>query len=108
MDIGDFPLLIFGNHCPRTFDAIINELPIKSRGLKKSGKFIITTQIKTKMENEKSSFLEGDVSLDPSSGNISVHLTNNDISKNENYIGKIDDLDGFEKIKLGKGVVLSN
>ena len=76
--------------------------------MKKSGKFIIPTQIQTKVENGKSSFLEGDVSLDPSSGNICIHLIHSDNNKIENHIGKIENLDGFEMIKLSKGVMIIN
>lgn len=103
-DLGIFAININKSHCPRTVAAIQKIIPIKSRGIKQSGKFTITSNLKTRIENETKTFKEGDVSVDPSSGNIIVYLQNIEIQKSQILFGNIDEFEDLNNIKLTKGL----
>ncbi|MCE7733642.1 MAG: hypothetical protein GPJ54_02110, partial [Candidatus Heimdallarchaeota archaeon] len=83
-ELGSCKIQINQSHCPRTVSAIEKILPIRSRGLKRSGKFIINTNLTTRAENQKQSFSQGEIGVDPSSGNLTIFLENIDLDKPQN------------------------
>lgn len=103
-NLGTCEIQIHQSHCPRTVMAIEGMLPIGSRGLKRGSKFTITTDLTTRAENEKLSFDKGQISVDPSSGNITIFLETTDLATPQNLLGKIDDLERLNEVKLSQGL----
>lgn len=107
-NLGICKIQINKSHCPRTVSAIEKILPIQSRGLKRSGKFTINTNLKTRSENQKQAFSQGEIGVDPSSGNLIIFLDDQDLDKPQNLLGKIDDLDKITLVKLSQGLEIKS
>lgn len=107
-DVGIFEFNLDKVHSPLTIGKLMTELPLSSRGIKRQYKFIIPIDLKTRIENAPRIFNKGEISHDPSSGNITIHLKISQ-SITENYLGKIvNDLDKLELLKLSHGVQINN
>ncbi len=103
-NFGTCEIQINKSHCPRTISAIEKVLPIRSRGLKRSGKFTINTNIKTRVENQKQSFSQGEIGVDPSSGNLIIFLDDQGLDKPLNLLGNILNLENIDNVKLTQGL----
>ncbi|MHA2029781.1 MAG: cyclophilin-like fold protein [Candidatus Kariarchaeaceae archaeon] len=103
-DKGSFVFKIRKSHCPRTVTALEKLLPLRSRGIKKSGKFTITSNLSVRKENDRKSFDPGDISVDPSSGNLTIHFESVESPTSLTYLGKINELNWIEKVKLTQGL----
>ena len=103
-ELGSWIIHVNKSHCPRTISTIENILPIRSRGLKRSGKFIINTDFTTQAENQKKSFDFGEISVDTSSGNLTIYLEKCDLDKPENLLGYIVNLEKINSVKLTQGL----
>lgn len=103
-NLGINKIQIKQSHCPRTVSAIEKILPIHSRGLKRSETFTINTNIKTRAENQKQSFSQGEIGVDPSSGNLIVFLDDQGLDKPLNLLGNILNLENINNVKLTQGL----
>ena len=103
-DFGQFEIQINKSHCPGTVYAIKKTLPIRSRGMKRSGKFTINTDLKTRSENQRKLFNAGEIGVDPSSGNLIIFLEKLELDKPLNLLGNIVTFEKINSIRLTQGL----
>jgi len=86
-------------YSPLTLQHIMQALPLKGTAMKKGTRLVLPTELKVRPEKPRSDFEKGQLSIDPSSGNISIHLQSGEIQPAENYLGSI--IDDFDPSSLG-------
>ena len=69
-----------------------NALPIKGRGFLQETRLILANSLKARPEGVITNFAKGDISLDPSSGNISIFLADTTLDHPENHLGQIKEM----------------
>ena len=84
--VGDYEFMLNRYIAPMSIDEVYHKCPLKSRGVKRNGKLTLLTSLKLREENSMREFNRGDISVNPSSGQISIYLQDNfEISQSENY-----------------------
>ena len=107
--VGDYDFILNRYIAPMSIDEIYHKCPLKSRGVKKNGKLTLLTSLKLREENSMREFNIGDISVDPSSGQITIYLQDNfEISKSENYLGNIGEEINYEILPNSMGVLIKS
>ena len=94
---------------PRTIDAFLDILPFHARGIKRENKLIFNLPSKLRIppEGRTTRFDPGDMSINPSSGNITIHLTEDVNSNRDNLLGKIQgEIAFFSELGLSSSIVI--
>lgn len=86
-------------YSPLTLQHLMQALPLKGTAMKKDSRLILPTDLKIRPEKPRSKFEKGQVSIDPSSGNLSIHLEAGKVQPAENFLGSITE--EFDPTSLG-------
>lgn len=106
MNIGKFTIEANRNNAPIMIEKLNKLLPINSRGIKRGNKIIFNLDLKTGSEKGRELFEKGDLSFEPSSGNVTIYLDKTSSSL-QNYIGTIkENLDKLDRMQLSIGITL--
>ena len=107
--VGDYEFILNRYIAPLSIDEVFHKCPLKSRGVKRNGKLTLLTSLKLREENSMKEFNRGDISVDPSSGQITIYLQDNfEISQSENYLGNIGDEINYEMLPTSMGVLIKS
>ena len=107
--IGDYEFILNRYIAPISIDEVYHKCPLKSRGVKRNGKLTLLTSLKLREENSMREFNRGDISVNPSSGQITIYLQDNfEISQSENYLGNIGEEINYEMLPNSMGVLIKS
>ena len=107
--VGDYEFILNRYIAPMSIDEIYHKCPLKSRGVKINGKLTLLTSLKLREENSMREFNKGDISVNPSSGQITIYLQDNfEISQSENYLGNIGEELNYEMLPASMGVLIKS
>jgi len=107
--IGDYEFILNRYIAPISIDEVYHKCPLKSRGVKRNGKLTLLTSLKLREENSMRKFNRGDISVNPSSGQITIYLQDNfEISQSENYLGNIGEELNYEMLPTSMGVLIKS
>ena len=107
--IGDYEFILNRYIAPMSIDEVYHKCPLKSRGVKRNGKLTLLTSLKLREENSMREFNRGDISVNPSSGQITIYLQDNfEISQSENYLGNIGKEINYEMLPTSMGVLIKS
>ena len=107
--IGDYEFILNRYIAPISIDEVYHKCPLKSRGVKRNGKLTLLTSLKLREENSMREFNRGDISVNPSSGQITIYLQDNfEISQSENYLGNIGKEINYEMLPTSMGVLIKS
>tara|TARA_B100000287_G_scaffold417259_1_gene452867 strand:+ start:878 stop:1246 length:369 start_codon:yes stop_codon:yes gene_type:complete len=107
--VGDYDFILNRYIAPMSIDEIYHKCPLKSRGVKRNGKLTLLTSLKLREENSMREFKKGDISVNPSSGQITIYLEDNfGISQSENYLGNIGEEINYEMLPSSMGVLIKS
>ena len=107
--VGDYEFILNRYIAPMSIDEIYHKCPLKSRGVKINGKLTLLTSLKLREENSMREFNRGDISVNPSSGQITIYLQDNfEISQSENYLGNIGEELNYEMLPASMGVLIKS
>ena len=107
--IGDYEFILNRYIAPMSIDEVYHKCPLKSRGVKRNGKLTLLTSLKLREENSMREFNRGDISVNPSSGQITIYLQDNfEISQSENYLGNIGEELNYEMLPTSMGVLIKS
>ena len=107
--IGDYEFILNRYIAPMSIDEVYHKCPLKSRGVKRNGKLTLLTSLKLREENSMREFNRGDISVNPSSGQITIYLQDNfEISQSENYLGNIGEEINYEMLPTSMGVLIKS
>ena len=107
--VGDYEFILNRYIAPMSIDEVYHKCPLKSRGVKRNGKLTLLTSLKLREENSMREFNRGDISVNPSSGQISIYLQDNfEISQSENYLGNIGEEINYEMLPTSMGVLIKS
>ena len=107
--IGDYEFILNRYIAPMSIDEVYHKCPLKSRGVKRNGKLTLLTSLKLREENSMREFNRGDISVNPSSGQITIYLQDNfEISQSENYLGNIGEELNYEMLPASMGVLIKS
>ncbi|MGA0277097.1 MAG: hypothetical protein ACO3LF_04265 [Candidatus Kariarchaeum pelagius] len=107
--IGDYEFILNRYIAPISIDEVYHKCPLKSRGVKRNGKLTLLTSLKLREENSMREFNRGDISVNPSSGQITIYLQDNfEISQSENYLGNIGEELNYEMLPTSMGVLIKS
>lgn len=84
----------------------MQSLPIKGRGIRQGDKLIMPTDLKVRPEKPRKSFSAGNLSIDPSSGNFTIHLGDGTTQKGENYLGSINEEFDINNVPISSGILI--
>ena len=109
INIGKIQIQAMRINAPRTLERLLRIIPFSSRAIKRGVTLTFTSELKAGPENTRNSFVRGDFSLDPSSGNMILHLAENQGQRKMNFIGTVTDgLEIVDSISLTNSVVLKS
>ena len=107
--VGDYEFILNRYIAPMSIDEVYHKCPLKSRGVKRNGKLTLLTSLKLREENSVREFNRGDISVNPSSGQITIYLQDNfEISQSENYLGNIGEEINYEMLPTSMGVLIKS
>ena len=107
--VGDYEFILNRYIAPMSIDEVYHKCPLKSRGVKRNGKLTLLTSLKLREENSMRKFNSGDISVNPSSGQITIYLEDNfEISQSENYLGNIGKEINYEMLPTSMGVLIKS
>ena len=107
--VGDYDFILNRYIAPMSIDEVYHKCPLKSRGVKRNGKLTLLTSLKLREENSMREFNRGDISVNPSSGQITIYLQDNfEISQSENYLGNIGEEINYEMLPTSMGVLIKS
>ena len=107
--VGDYEFILNRYIAPMSIDEVYHKCPLKSRGVKRNGKLTLLTSLKLREENSMREFNSGDISVNPSSGQITIYLQDNfEISQSENYLGNIGKEINYEMLPTSMGVLIKS
>lgn len=107
--VGDYEFILNRYIAPMSIDEVYHKCPLKSRGVKRNGKLTLLTSLKLREENSMREFKKGDISVNPSSGQITIYLEDNfGISQSENYLGNIGEEINYEMLPNSMGVLIKS
>ena len=107
--VGDYEFILNRYIAPMSIEEVYHKCPLKSRGVKGNGKLILLTSLKLREENSMREFNRGDISVNPSSGQITIYLQDNfEISQSENYLGNIGEELNYEMLPTSMGVLIKS
>ena len=107
--VGDYEFILNRYIAPMSIDEVYHKCPLKSRGVKRNGKLTLLTSLKLREENSMREFNRGDISVNPSSGQITIYLQDNfEISQSENYLGNIGEEINYEILPTSMGVLIKS
>ena len=107
--VGDYEFILNRYIAPMSIDEVYHKCPLKSRGVKRNGKLTLLTSLKLREENSMREFNRGDISVNPSSGQITIYLQDNfEISQSENYLGNIGKEINYEMLPTSMGVLIKS
>lgn len=107
--VGDYEFILNRYIAPMSIEEVYHKCPLKSRGVKGNGKLILLTSLKLREENSMREFNRGDISVNPSSGQITIYLQDNiEISQSENYLGNIGEEINYEMLPNSMGVLIKS
>ena len=107
--VGDYEFILNRYIAPMSIDEVYHKCPLKSRGVKRNGKLTLLTSLKLREENSMREFNRGDISVNPSSGQITIYLQDNfEISQSENYLGNIGEEINYEMLPNSTGVLIKS
>ena len=107
--VGDYEFILNRYIAPMSIDEVYHKCPLKSRGVKRNGKLTLLTSLKLREENSIREFNSGDISVNPSSGQITIYLQDNfEISQSENYLGNIGKEINYEMLPNSMGVLIKS
>ena len=107
--VGDYEFILNRYIAPMSIEEVYHKCPLKSRGVKGNGKLILLTSLKLREENSMREFNKGDISVNPSSGQITIYLQDNiEISQSENYLGNIGEEINYEMLPNSMGVLIKS
>lgn len=107
--VGDYEFILNRYIAPMSIDEVYHKCPLKSRGVKRNGKLTLLTSLKLREENSMREFNSGDISVNPSSGQITIYLQDNfEISQSENYLGNIGKEINYEMLPNSMGVLIKS
>ena len=107
--VGDYEFILNRYIAPMSIDEVYHKCPLKSRGVKRNGKLTLLTSLKLREENSMREFNRGDISVNPSSGQITIYLQDNfEISQSENYLGNIGEEINYEMLPTSMGVLIKS
>ena len=107
--VGDYEFILNRYVAPMSIDEVYHKCPLKSRGVKRNGKLTLLTSLKLREENSMREFNRGDISVNPSSGQITIYLQDNfEISQSENYLGNIGKEINYEMLPNSMGVLIKS
>lgn len=107
--VGDYEFILNRYIAPMSIDEVYHKCPLKSRGVKRNGKLTLLTSLKLREENSMREFNRGDISVNPSSGQITIYLQDNfEISQSENYLGNIGEELNYEMLPTSMGVLIKS
>ncbi|MEC8705172.1 MAG: hypothetical protein VXX61_05650 [Asgard group archaeon] len=107
--VGDYEFILNRYIAPMSIDEVYHKCPLKSRGVKRNGKLTLLTSLKLREENSMREFNRGDISVNPSSGQITIYLQDNfEISQSENYLGNIGEEINYEMLPNSMGVLIKS
>ena len=107
--IGDYEFILNRYIAPMSIDEVYHKCPLKSRRVKRNGKLTLLTSLKLREENSMREFNRGDISVNPSSGQITIYLQDNfEISQSENYLGNIGEEINYEMLPTSMGVLIKS
>ena len=107
--VGDYEFILNRYIAPMSIDEVYHKCPLKSRGVKRNGKLTLLTSLKLREENSVREFNRGDISVNPSSGQITIYLQDNfEISQSENYLGNIGEELNYEMLPTSMGVLIKS
>jgi hypothetical protein len=107
LNLGEFEVKLHRVDAPKTIDRMWQALPLNGRAIKQGDRLIMPTELNTSKERLRTEFKRGDLSLDPSSGNLTIHIGNNKVESGENYLGKIEEQFNTERMPLTSTVLIS-
>ena len=107
--VGDYEFILNRYIAPMSIEEVYHKCPLKSRGVKRNGKLTLLTSLKLREENSMREFNRGDISVNPSSGQITIYLQDNiEISQSENYLGNIGEEINYEMLPNSMGVLIKS
>ena len=107
--VGDYEFILNRYIAPMSIDEVYHKCPLKSRGVKRNGKLTLLTSLKLREENSMREFNRGDISVNPSSGQITIYLQDNfEISQSENYLGNIGEEINYEMLPTSMGGLIKS
>jgi hypothetical protein len=107
--VGDYEFILNRYIAPMSIDEVYHKCPLKSRGVKRNGKLTLLTSLKLREENSMREFNRGDISVNPSSGQITIYLQDNfEVSQSENYLGNIGEEINYEILPTSMGVLIKS
>lgn len=107
--VGDYEFMLNRYIAPMSIDEVYHKCPLKSKGVKRNGKLTLLTSLKLREENSMRKFNSGDISVNPSSGQITIYLEDNfEISQSENYLGNIGEKINYEMLPNSMGVLIKS
>ena len=107
--VGDYEFILNRYIAPMSINEVYHKCPLKSRAVKRNGKLTLLTSLKLREENSMREFNSGDISVNPSSGQITIYLQDNfEISQSENYLGNIGKEINYEMLPNSMGVLIKS
>ncbi len=107
MNIGEFIAEFPRTGAPHTIAELESNLPISSRGIKRNSRFTFASTIRCRSENPQTNFQEGEISFDPRSSNMTIHIQTGNLLKPENLVGKItSDLNNLKRMRVTHGIMI--
>jgi len=107
MTLGKFTARLDRINAPLTIQRLMKALPLKGRVLKQGTMLVMPTGLKVRPESPRGVFSRGDLSIDPSSANLSIHLENDSQSRREeNYLGRIQEEIVTKGMLLSSGILI--
>ena len=94
-------------NAPSSIAQLMQKLPIRARGFVQGTRLVIPNQLSVRPEHPQTTFSKGEVSVEPSSGNVSIHLQDTELEKAENLLGKISSEFNFEMDTTSVGILIA-
>ena len=105
--LGEYQIECFRINAPLSIQALMKSLPLKGRALKQGDRLIMATSLKIRPEKPTERFEKGDISIDPSSGNISIHLVKGSTTPTkENLLGTITTELETKNMPISTGILI--
>lgn len=106
LSLGEFELKLHRVTNPKTIDRLWQILPVSGRAIKQGARLILPTSVKTSKEKVKTEFSKGDISIEASSGNLSLYLEKTVLQTGENYIGTIHEDFSVDNMPITSTVII--
>lgn len=104
--IGDFTAELLRVNAPLSISSLMKEIPIKGKALRQDNALVMPTDIVVRSEKPRTEFSSGDISIDPSSGNLTFHIDSGKIRNGENYLGHIVEELIVDDLPISTGILI--